>query len=49
PGYDVAEDDSSWLVTAGAGETWHGLVNRTIDEGMPGLENLALIPGTAGA
>ncbi|GAA7761030.1 MAG: UDP-N-acetylmuramate dehydrogenase [Burkholderiaceae bacterium] len=49
PGYDVAEDDGSWLVTAGAGETWHGLVNRTIDEGMPGLENLALIPGTVGA
>ena len=49
PGYSVVQDDANWLVTAGAGETWHALVNRTINEGIPGLENLALIPGTAGA
>ncbi len=49
PGYDVATTDDDWLVTAGAGETWNTLVARTVDEGMPGLENLALIPGTAGA
>ncbi len=53
PGYEIAEetDDvgTSWLVTAGAGENWHALVGRTVADGMPGLENLALIPGTAGA
>ncbi|GJG93342.1 UDP-N-acetylmuramate dehydrogenase [Cupriavidus pauculus] len=49
PGHDIAEDDENWLVTAGAGENWHGVVSRTVAEGMPGLENLALIPGTAGA
>ncbi|WP_454722876.1 MULTISPECIES: UDP-N-acetylmuramate dehydrogenase [Cupriavidus] len=52
PGYSittVSEDDDAFLVTAGAGENWHGLVCRTIADGMPGLENLALIPGTAGA
>jgi UDP-N-acetylmuramate dehydrogenase len=49
PGYAVQVTDDAWLVTAGAGENWHGLVCRTIDDGMPGLENLALIPGTAGA
>jgi UDP-N-acetylmuramate dehydrogenase len=49
PGYTVAQDDDAWLVTAGAGENWHGLVCRTIADGMPGLENMALIPGTAGA
>jgi len=49
PGYAVAEDGDDWLVTAGAGENWHGLVGRTIADGHPGLENLALIPGTAGA
>lgn len=49
PGYEITEDHASWLVTAGAGENWHGLVSRTVADGLPGLENLALIPGTAGA
>lgn len=37
------------IVEAGAGESWHALVAWTIDQGLPGLENLALIPGTVGA
>jgi len=37
------------IVEAGAGESWHGLVSWTLDNGLPGLENLALIPGTVGA
>ncbi len=49
PGYQPEETGDAWLVTAGAGENWNALVNRTIADGMPGLENLALIPGTAGA
>jgi UDP-N-acetylmuramate dehydrogenase len=49
PGYRVETAPDAWLVTAGAGENWHGLVCRTIADGLPGLENLALIPGTAGA
>ena len=39
----------TWRVTASAGETWHDLVRTTLGRGIPGLENLALIPGTVGA
>ncbi|MCI1192143.1 UDP-N-acetylmuramate dehydrogenase [Calidifontimicrobium sp. SYSU G02091] len=41
--------DDAVVVEAGAGENWHEFVAWTLDEGLPGLENLALIPGTAGA
>lgn len=37
------------LIEAAAGESWHQLVNWTLDLGLAGLENLSLIPGTAGA
>jgi UDP-N-acetylmuramate dehydrogenase len=45
----VAEDDRAWIVEAGAGESWHEFVDWTLAQGWPGLENMALIPGTAGA
>jgi UDP-N-acetylmuramate dehydrogenase len=45
----VRETDSAWIVEAGAGENWHDLVAWTLDQGWPGLENLALIPGSVGA
>ncbi|WP_332701771.1 UDP-N-acetylmuramate dehydrogenase [Devosia sp.] len=37
------------LVRVGAGENWHRLVEWTIQHDLPGLENLAGIPGTVGA
>ncbi|WP_421023148.1 UDP-N-acetylmuramate dehydrogenase [Paraburkholderia sp. A1RO-5L] len=43
------EDSDAWYVEAGAGENWHDFVAWTLEAGMPGLENLALIPGTVGA
>jgi UDP-N-acetylmuramate dehydrogenase len=45
----VQELPNAWIVEAGAGESWHGLVAWTIQNGWPGLENLALIPGSVGA
>jgi UDP-N-acetylmuramate dehydrogenase len=45
----VEETASRWLVEAGAGESWHGLVAWTVRHGWPGLENLALVPGSVGA
>ncbi|MGH8052680.1 MAG: UDP-N-acetylmuramate dehydrogenase [Stenotrophomonas sp.] len=37
------------IVRAGAGVIWHELVAWSLGEGLSGLENLALIPGTVGA
>ena len=45
----LAAEDDAWIVELGAGENWHDAVAWTLDQGWPGLENLALIPGTVGA
>ena len=45
----LEETDKAWIVEAGAGEVWHEAVAWTLAQGYPGLENLALIPGTVGA
>ena len=45
----VDERADAWIVEAGAGENWHEFVAWTLEQGLPGLENLALIPGTVGA
>jgi UDP-N-acetylmuramate dehydrogenase len=45
----VEERPDAWIVEFGAGEVWHEAVAWTIEQGWPGLENLALIPGTVGA
>ena len=45
----VSETPKAFIVEAGAGEGWHDFVAWTLAQGYPGLENMALIPGTVGA
>lgn len=49
-GCDIVErNDLVTKVVAGAGVDWQSLVRWTLVNGLPGLENLAGIPGTVGA
>jgi UDP-N-acetylmuramate dehydrogenase len=43
------DEDDAVILEAASGETWHDLVTHAVDQGLGGLENLALIPGTVGA
>ncbi|MFZ3126390.1 MAG: FAD-binding protein, partial [Rhodoferax sp.] len=45
----VQETPKAFIVEAGGGEVWHDFVAWTLAQGYPGLENMALIPGTVGA
>ncbi len=46
---EVGQTDEAWLIEVAAGESWHGVVEQLVAHDRPGLENLALIPGLAGA
>ena len=48
-GIRVEDEGDHWLLHVAAGENWHELVCHCLQQGMPGLENLALIPGCVGA
>lgn len=48
-GIEIHDEPDAWYLHVGAGENWHRLVKYTLQEGMPGLENLALIPGCVGS
>lgn len=48
-GIEVTETDSEFCIHIASGENWHHLVQYCLKNNMPGLENLALIPGNCGA
>lgn len=48
-GISINETDSCWHAHVGAGENWHYLVSSLLEQGIVGLENLALIPGCVGS
>ena len=45
----LSSDSQATLIGVGAGVNWHEFVTWTLENNLPGLENLALIPGTVGA
>lgn len=48
-GINIQEFDHEWIIRVGASENWHKLVEFCTNNGIYGLENLALIPGSVGA
>ena len=48
-GITITETQNEWCLRVGAGEIWHEVVSQTISQNIPGLENLALIPGCVGS
>jgi UDP-N-acetylmuramate dehydrogenase len=50
PGIEVtSEDDHHTLIRIGAGVNWNDVVSYSLERTLGGIENLVLIPGTAGA
>ncbi|KAI2684759.1 UDP-N-acetylmuramate dehydrogenase [Pseudomonas sp. TNT3] len=45
----LSDDGRQVVIEAEAGEPWHPFVQSTLAQGLSGLENLSLIPGTVGA
>lgn len=49
-GIEVAsEDEDTANLKVGAGEIWHDFVLHCVNNGLGGIENLSLIPGSVGA
>lgn len=50
PGIEIInEDERTATIEAGAGVIWNNLVDYCVSRNLGGIENLVLIPGTAGA
>jgi UDP-N-acetylmuramate dehydrogenase len=48
-GIEVTDTENYHLLSVAAGENWHELICFCLQQGIAGLENLALIPGKVGA
>lgn len=48
-GINISLDENNYLLEVASSENWHELVEYCLEHDMPGLENLALIPGNCGA
>jgi len=49
-GIEIIEDSAAHsVVKVGGGVVWHDLVMWSIEQGLSGIENLSLIPGSVGA
>ncbi|MDD9180696.1 MULTISPECIES: UDP-N-acetylmuramate dehydrogenase [Aliivibrio] len=47
-GRSVIETEGDYFLKVSSGEDWPNLVEWCVDNGFPGIENLAMIPGCAG-
>jgi UDP-N-acetylmuramate dehydrogenase len=48
-GYELQDQGEAQYLIVGAGENWDSVVARSVEAGLSGLEQLSLIPGSAGA
>lgn len=48
-GFELQDQEFETFVNINAGENWDNAVAKTVEAGLSGIENLSLIPGTAGA
>lgn len=48
-GIEYKEDGNKTKVTVSAGENWDSFVDKIVERGLYGIENLSMIPGTVGA
>ena len=48
-GLEFKDEKDYSILRAGAGENWDGVVAAAVEQNLSGIENLSLIPGTAGA
>ncbi|HET7673616.1 MAG TPA: UDP-N-acetylmuramate dehydrogenase [Candidatus Saccharimonadales bacterium] len=48
-GFELQDQEFETFVNINAGENWDSTVAKTVEAGLSGIENLSLIPGTAGA